>query len=433
MITVQIGNSYSKISGLDVTQFKNLRKVLSYITDPKAAYFSGGFLRVKYLLDKRGSFPTGLLKRVYRHLEEQGVVYTTKDGRKRPESTPGMFKLNLKYTPHPFQTEATDKAVKSKRGGIVAVTGSGKSLIIALIASRFNVRTLVVVPTLEIKKQLISTLIECFGVNPNIVVENIDSASLKTLTNFDCLIIDECHHSAARSYQILNKTTWTGIYYRFFLTATFFRNQDNELLLFEGVAGQEIYRLTYKDAVNKGYIVPVEAYYYDIPKTKVEGFTWREVYYELVINNEYRNKLIRDILERLNFHKKSTLCLVKEIAHGERLSELTGFPFTSGKDDITRDYIRQFNDGKIKELIGTTGILGEGVDTKLAEYVVVAGLGKAKSAFMQQIGRGVRLYPGKESCKVMLFRDSSHKWTLSHFNTQKKILKEEYGVTICKL
>jgi superfamily II DNA or RNA helicase len=264
-------------------------------------------------------------------------------------------------------------------------------------------------------------------------IENIDSTALNKLTGFDCLIIDEAHHSAAKTYRKLNKTAWKGIYYRFFMTATPFRNDNEETLLFESICGQVVYTLAYTEAVKSKRIVPVEAYYIEVPKKKTDAHTWGQVYSQLVVNNEDRNMQIALIALRLNSECIPTLILVKEVKHGELLSNMTGLPFANGKDEETREYIQQFNAGKIKALIGTEGILGEGVDTKPCEYVIIGGLGKAKSAFMQKVGRAVRAYVGKESAKVVLFCDKSHKFTLKHFKEQCKILKEEYQVTAIKL
>lgn len=432
MVEIVIDNSYSQIKGLKSTEFAKLRKLLSYTQDPAAAYFSRGFARRYYLLDKKGFFPSGLISKVTGFLSHQHIYnVTTKHASTLPKSHKNIFQLNLSSVqPYKWQIHAAEQAMRNGRGGIVAPTGSGKSLLIALIASRLNVKTLVVVPTLEIKKQLQGSLIALFGQNKYIRIENIDSKALNSLTGFDCLILDECHHAAAKTYQRLNKTVWKGIYYRFFLTATFFRNQENEQLLFEGIAGDVIYELTYKQAVKDGIIVPVEAYYVELPKTHVFGHTWAEVYKELVTHDKDRNDLISHLLKTLSKVNKSTLCLIKEIAHGKNLN---GAPFVNGQDEESRDAITLFNRREIPVLIGTTGILGEGVDTKPAEYIIIAGLGKAKSAFMQQIGRGVRKYPGKESCKIIIFKDGSHKWTKSHFNAQKKILLEEYGVVPVKL
>jgi len=324
--------------------------------------------------------------------------------------------------PYLDQLKAVEAAVKHKRGTISMPTGSGKSHVIRLIIERLNLKTLVVVPSLEIKRQLKHTL---KGLK-NVTVENIDSKALRYMTNFDILIIDECHHVAAKTYQKLNKVAWTKIYYRFLFTATPFRNDSEETLLFEAICGEVIYRLSYADAVKAGYIVPVDAFYVESTKKETEAYTYRQVYNELVVNNLSRNLLLSSLMLKLN--GSPTLCLVREVLHGQILSDLTGYPFVSGEDDESRDYIDLFNRGEITTLVGTTGILGEGVDSKPAEYIIIAGLGKAKSQFMQQVGRGVRKHANKESCKVILVKDKSHKFTLRHFNSQASILKEEYGV-----
>lgn len=430
MITITVDNSYSQITGLQPDAFNALRKALSYGPDPQAAYYTGGFPKLKYLMDKRGNFPTGLLYRVKAFVGRQNVQI--KDRRAQPTAQPpGMLKMI--YSPYKDQTQAVDMAENFHTGIISMPTGSGKSLVIALIAARLNLRTLVIVPNLEIKTQLYVSF-RVLGIDTNKVhIENIDSRSLTARTDYDCLIIDEAHHSAASTYQKLNKMAWKGIYYRFFLTATPFRNNNEEMLLFEGIAGKLIYELSYEKAVAKNYIVPVEAYYIEIPKQKTNAYSWQEVYKELVINHHPRNTLVASLLTSLQSAGMATLCLVKEIAHGQLLSALTGIPFANGQDEDSRQYIRHFNSGEIKSLIGTTGILGEGVDTKPCEYVVIAGLGKAKSAFMQQVGRAVRTYQNKESAKIVIIKDKSHKFLLRHFNSQCKILLEEYKTKPIKL
>ncbi len=428
MITLTIDNSYSRIQGLTTVEFRALRNILSYETDAQAAYFSGGHRHKKYLLDKQGFFPTGLLGKV---LSIRGGNANIVDKRVQPKPFSNIFKPNPVFRPYKSQTEAVYNL--ETRSGIVMPTGSGKSMIIAMTILKRQVSTLVVVPTLEIKHQLKSTLTEFFGSLEHIRVENIGSTALKKLKGYPHLIIDECHHAASKTYQTLNKACWNEAYYRLFLSATFFRNQNNEQLLFEGICGPVTYELTYKEAVKAGSIVPVEAYYYEVPKQKVDEHTWAGVYSKLVVNNQTRNELIAVLLLRLLSADKSTLCLVKEIKHGRILSEMTGVPFINGEDAESRAYLSAFNSGAIKAIIATTGVVGEGIDTKPCEYVLIAGLGKAKSAFMQQVGRSVRTYPGKESAKVVLFLDKSHKWTKAHFAAQRTVLKDEYGVLLSKL
>lgn len=422
MVTISVANSFSRVSGLSKQQETILRAELSYLPGGQSAsYYSAYPVKRKSLLDKKGEFPTGLLTRVEAFLGVKGVTLG------QPPAKRLKFTLSLPYEPYQAQSEAAIAALLNGRGTIVQPTGTGKSVTAALIIEALQVRTLIVVPTLELKSQLQNDLASKFGSLKNITILNVDSPKLKTATNYDCLIIDEAHHSASATYQKLNRSAWQGIRYRFYLTATPFRNDEEEQLLFEALAGQVIFRLSYKDSVANKYIVPVESYYLALPKEETSGHTYAQVYGERVVRNDARNKLIAQFAASLYASNQSTLVLVREIDHGERLSELTGFPFVNGRDEESREYIHIFNRGEIKVLIGTEGVIGEGIDTRPAEWVIIAGLGKAKSALMQKIGRTVRNYPGKESGKVVLFKDPSHKWMLKHFREQCKIIRQEYG------
>lgn len=430
-----INNSYSCIKGLKSPEFNKLRKILSYQIDEQVAYFSKNiFHTTKYLIDNKGNFPTGLITFVYDFLKDNNIKVKVTDLRKVPKSNPKTNKAKFLHKPYASQQKVADLInTRYVRGTISMPTGTGKSMVIALIAAKLQVKTLIVVPNLEIKKQLKESFSEIFENMNNIDIENIDSAALMNKNDYDCLIIDEAHHVAAKTYQTLNKLKWNNIYYRFFVTATPFRNKNEEALLFQAIAGDVIYRLSYQQAVNEGYIVPVDGYYIEIPRKDVDLNGWQQVYSKLVVNNDDRNAIIASLLLNLDEQGKSTLCLVKEVNHGLILSDLTGIPFANGKDESTREYIKQFNEGKIKVLIGTEGLLSEGVDTKPCEYVVIAALGKAKSSFMQKVGRGVRRYKDKDSAKIILFKDLSHKYTASHFKEQCKILKDEYNVIPLKL
>ena len=435
MITITIDNSTSDIKGLDVTQFTSLREVLSYEVNAQTTYFSGkGYKTKRSLLDKRGTFPTGLLHRVENHLKKSNIIYTLKDHRTCPKAQESIFTLSLVHSPYPDQINAVKACIERGRGFIQMPTGTGKSITMALLVHALQRRTLIVVPTLELKRQLRQTFTELFGSLNNITIENIGSPSLERQMLYDVLIIDEAHHSAAKTYRSLNRKQWSGIYYRYCFSATPFRSQDEEQLLMESVTGEVIYSLSHQTAVEKGYIVPIEAYYVELPKKHVEGYTWKEVYKELIVENDYRNQIIAKMLIELHKNKISTLCLVKEIAHGETLARLSGGAFASGADtEDCKQLISWFNEGKLTTLIGTTGVLGEGVDTRPAEFVIVAGLGKSKPAFMQQCGRGFRRYGNKESCKVVIFFDKSHKWTRAHFKAQCLVLLDEYGIKPSKL
>ncbi len=437
MNTIVYGNSYSKINGLTDIEMKSLRKELSYHVDFAAARFiPNPANRIKYCIDLKGNFATGLLPRVKRHLDKSGIKYAVDSTRidlTAPKQVFRAFKSENRATPYPDQTNAL-RALQMQRRGVCSMpTGTGKSQVITMLVEATKLKTLIVVPTLELKSQLTTSLSAALTSMEGITVENIDSSALKKATDYDCLIIDECHRAAAQTYRNLNKTAWSGIRYRYSFSATPFRNDIEEQLLYEGIAGDVVFELSYSDSVKKGYIVPVEAYYYELPKSTTDGYTYAQVYKDLVVNNGARNMLIAEMLTNLYTNNKHCLCLVREVEHGLILSEMTGIPFSNGADDDSRQWIETFKSGKLKCLIATEGLLGEGVDTKPCEYVIIAGLGKARSAFMQRVGRCVRKYGDKISGKVILFKDKSHRFVLSSFNTHVKILKTEYNTQIIKL
>lgn len=433
---VSIGNSMSQIVDMTPEHYQNLRRVLSYKVP--GSYFSndptGG---IRYLITKRGEFATGLLERVKSWAEASKLLLQLTDLRKRPGVSPNMIKATLGFKTYEVQDEAANACYTHHRGIVQAPTGCGKSVMIALTVDRLKVPTLVVVPSLELKRQLTESLTATFGrkavgeLGKPIAVMNIQSLDPKApLKGYPCVIIDEYHHSAAKSYLQLNKYAWNDVYYRFGFTATPYRSQDEEQALLESILSEVIYVVPYQTAVERGYIVPLEAYYVELPKTPVTGQTWAQVYKELVVNNLPRNDVIQDILISLKDVRKSILCLVKEVAHGEKFEHLA--PYAHGENEATADLISTFNLGS-RALIATTGVCGEGVDTKPCEYVILAGLGKSRPALMQAFGRCFRTYPGKTSGKIILFKDNSHKWTKAHFKEQRKVLLDEYGVIPAKL
>src|ERR1700677_3631254 len=168
MISIEIGNSYSRIKGLNPKQERELKTALSYTVGGSSAYFSGYGVRKKSLLSKGGEFPTGLLERV---VAAMGYINNIKDNRFKPPSWPQ--ELFFKYNDYPWQVASVKAAYKAPRGIITAPTGTGKSRAMAMLISNIAVNTLVIVPTLEIKKQLSQTL------PIGTVVENIDSSALK--------------------------------------------------------------------------------------------------------------------------------------------------------------------------------------------------------------------------------------------------------------
>ncbi len=426
------------------TPVKTIRDATKLVKSYRVV-FKGYGLKKKVLITPKGNFASGLLYLVREFLAKEGVMAVTEDTRVRPSSSRRHCVEVGWMKPYQKQLEAAYAAADAGQGTISMVTAYGKSYTMAMLVNLLSLKTLIVVPNLTLREQLRADFIELFGTLGNVTIEHIMSPALEHMTDFDVLILDEAHHAASDTYRRLNKKQWKGIYYRFFFTATPFRSREEETILFESIAGKVIYEVNYHDAVKDGAIVPIEAYYVDLPERDIDSnpTQWAPVYKELVVDNPYRNEIIASLLQNLASAGKSTLCLVKEIEHGERLQTLAMaanpreqaimIPFIKGENDDNAKTIDRFNIGDVDGMVGTDGVCGEGVNTRRAEFGIIAGLGKSKIRFMQQIGRLLRKYPGKTSGKVIIFRDSSHRWTLEHFRAQCRILQEEYGVKPVKL
>jgi superfamily II DNA or RNA helicase len=443
MIKIKIDNSTTLIEGLTSQKHSELKELLSYDLNPTGNYFAKSFRSTKRtLLGRKGDFPTGLLPRVLDWVVTENLEFEAQDLRIIPECLTTHLTMSLPHKPYQEQENAALACLNSNRGIVSAPTGSGKSVIIALIIEKLQVKTLVIVPSLELKKQLSSSLKSVFGddtVGPNrsIWVENVDALDpVKVYSDYGAVIIDEFHHSASKTYRTLNKKSFSKIFYRFGLTATPFRSNDNESLLLESVLSEIIYKISYKTALFEKYIVPMNAFYVEVPNIlgskKIDFGGYAPAYSKLITNNKCRNELIQRILLNSHKNKLSTLCLVKEIKHGELISQNDAFYFVTGQND-ERHLIEKFAKGDISTLVATTGVMGEGVDSKACEYVIIACPVKSRNLFMQMVGRAFRKYPGKESATIILLKDTSHKYFRSAFREQVKILLEEYDVIPEKL
>jgi superfamily II DNA or RNA helicase len=390
------------------------------------------------LISARATFPSGLVENVAGALRALGLDVEVKNERSTASPQTTIDKRLGFPTPYAAQSGAVEACCQALNqhghGGTVEMaTGAGKTYTIALLIDELKFRTLIVVPNLKLKEQTAKAMKGYFGNTKDVVVENIDSPRLKKLSNFGMLIIDESHHSAARTYRQLNRGPWKTIPVRFCFTATPFRSNDEENLLMQGITGGVLYSLPYARCVEAKMIAPVEAYYIDLAKRKVKGYTWQQVYKELVVDNAERNKIISDTLANLKSAGKSTICLVKEVRHGENILKNIQLPFMWGENDDNERLLTAFNEQRELCITATNAVAGEGVDTVAAEYVIIAGLGKSRPAFMQAVGRAVRRHKAKETAKVIIFRDPSHKWSLEHFKAQRKVLREEFGVEPVKL
>lgn len=69
--------------------------------------------------------------------------------------------------------------------------------------------------------------------------------------------------------------------------------------------------------------------------------------------------------------------------------------------------LEAFKQGQI-QVVSSCGILTEGYDEPTVNVVIMARPTKSSGLFTQCVGRGLRLWPGKENCLVLDFTDRHH-------------------------
>ena len=139
-------------------------------------------------------------------------------GLREPYALPFTARLDLQ--PRPYQAEALAAWLRAGARGIVVLpTGAGKTVVAFDAMAQLGVRTLVVVPTIELLRQWRAEVIARLGapeeavgtigggertVGP-ITVITYDSAAMprRRLDGYGLLVFDEVHHLPAQSYRAI--------------------------------------------------------------------------------------------------------------------------------------------------------------------------------------------------------------------------------------
>ncbi len=324
------------------------------------------------------------------------------------------------------------RAVGTSRALVVAAAGSGKTYLAAFDALNFNPkRLLYIVHEGSILKKSLETFVDVFGNNVTygifsgeskemdadfVFATNITmckSLELFSKSEFDYIIIDECHHATAKTYQdIIN---YFEPEFLLGLTATPER-MDNEDVL--GLFDQNVpYELRLRDAIINELVVPFKYYGirdqlvdYGLPKSEE-----RKMLAQLA--NEDHVEFISAQIEANRVQGKlKALAFCRNVTHARMMCEAMGerykTAYLTGRNDIG-ERIRAYNDLQSDEadleILFTVDILNEGVDIPGVNMVLFLRPTESSTIFIQQLGRGLRKYDNKSFVTVLDFIGNSYK------------------------
>ena len=339
-----------------------------------------------------------------------------------------------------YQQEAIDNLKKMREDGktialLYHATGVGKTITAITDAKAVGGRTLFLVNALKLASQAKDTFAKVWpeatlgeytgsqkDVSQTVIFATVQSIS-KDLerfspTDFDYLIVDECHHAAANTYQKI----FTYFHPKFILglTATPERSDGEDMLeLFQNVA----HKMDLKTAVERGVLVPIRCIRVktniDLTDVRINGIKYNSQDLESKLFIPERNQLIVDTyLKYVN--GKKTVIFCASVDHAAEIAKLlrdngVKAEAVSGRDrvEVREKILKDYETGSTNVLCACD-LLNEGWDSPHTTVLFMARPTMSKTIYLQQLGRGTRRCPGKEDLLVVDFVDNANMFNMPY-------------------
>jgi type I restriction enzyme R subunit len=250
---------------------------------------------------------------------------------------------------------------------------------------------------------------------------------------FDFIIIDECHRGGAN-----DESNWRGILDYFEpavqlgLTATPKRRDNVDTYAY---FGEPVYIYSLKEGINDGFLTPfkvvqvsttLDDYVYTPDDTIVEGEVedgrrYSESDFNRLIEiKEREEKRVSVLMERIDQREKTIVFCATQL-HAAAIRDLINQKKTStdpmyccrvtANDGALGDqYLREFQDNEktIPTILTTSQKLSTGVDARNVRNIVLLRPVNSMIEFKQIIGRGTRLFDGKDFFTIYDFVRAHH-------------------------
>ena len=250
---------------------------------------------------------------------------------------------------------------------------------------------------------------------------------------FDVIVIDECHRGGAN-----NESTWRGILDYFApavqlgLTATPRRTDNADTYAY---FGEPVFTYSLKEGINDGFLTPfrvkqittsLDEYVYTADDTVVEGEVqegkrYTEAEFNRIIEIERRERQrVEILLSQINPREKTLVfCATQEhaLAIRDLINQLKSSSdpnychrVTADDGELGNTWLRAFQDNEktIPTILTTSQKLSTGVDARNVRNIVLLRPVNSMIEFKQIIGRGTRLYDGKDYFTILDFVKAHH-------------------------
>lgn len=422
--------------------------------------------RIKLFNASQRLLPVGLLKKLVRYCKENGLDIVIDDEVKENLKTDKyhidalLDSYNLPFDAYEHQVNAIDFMVNKRRGIVLSPTSSGKSLNIYATTRHVTERdkdTLIIVPTVQLVKQLSSDFID-YGWDSESLVHQIysgqDKQTKKPVTistwqslqkmpesyfsKFEMVIVDECHLASASVIKsIMEKCTKSAS--KIGLTGTLDESKANEMTLI-ALFGEVFKAITTKELMNQGLVADL--------KIKCIQLNYPEDVSKVVSKLQYVDevKFLKSYQPRTSFLVKlalmmkdtgNSLVLFQHKAHGKELfkqlkEKHQNVFYLDGDVDVELrvSYTHKFETDDDVILVASYGVFSTGINTKNLHNILFASSYKSKVKVLQSIGRELRLHPNKDGALLFDIGDNfkykkAQNTTYKHFVERIKLYEKE--------
>lgn len=248
----------------------------------------------------------------------------------------------------------------------------------------------------------------------------------------ELVVVDECHHAVSDSYRRVFAVCPDA--FLFGVTAT--PNRADELDI-RAIFGEPVYERSLPEMIEERYLSDLICTQVKVP-TSINGVRitrkgdYDEAELSAVINRDDRNILIAEAcMDPKNGGPdipSVTFCVNKAHARGLTAAYLEAgiravYILDDTPSDVRLDYYKKFAAREITMLVNVS-VLSEGWDADVRR-LVLASPTKACSRYIQQLGRGTRIAPGKEHCIVLDVTDNSAEHGLEPVTAREVLMLPE--------
>ena len=374
--------------------------------------------------------PRGCLEEIISLLESLNIEVQLIDERFHGEPVDVKFIGTLR----PEQEKAAEAMLNSDTGVLSASTAFGKTVIAIYLIAKRGVNTLILVHRRQLLDQWVARVSSFLNLDPKkigqigggkrkpsgvIDVAIIQSISRKGIVDdivgeYGHLIVDECHHISARSFEITARQSKAK--YITGLSATVIRKDGHHPIIFMN-CGPVRYKVDdRKQADNRPFShkVIVRSTDFQIPAHLInkESLMIHELYAALIVDEKRNQMIVEDIVRAVN-EGRIPVVLTERREHLEKLSSLLSsrveniFIMKGGMGKKQRktlaDKMKAVDTERV--ILATGRYLGEGFDDSRLDTLFLTLPVSWKGTLSQYAGRLHRLHDMKTEVIIYDYAD----------------------------